>query len=126
MSDAVEHSYEGGMNREPPIDIDAFRREMREQDLEDLVDELIETFLGDAPSRIEAFCTAVASAEATSIRSAAHAYKSAAGTMRATCLSKLLQQAEEAARDGDVTRPTELLDQIRQEHEAVLAHLRSA
>lgn len=111
---------------ETPIDMDAFRQDMREQDLEELVDELIETFVGDAPSRFEALQAAVESAEAASIRTAAHAYKSAAATMQAVRLADLLQQTETAATDGDVAKAQELLPRLRSEHEALMEQLGQA
>ena len=123
MPECAQPGDHGGAASEPPIDMDAFRQDMREQDLEELVDELIEAFVGDAPSRFEALQAAVESAEADNISSAAHAYKSAAATMRAVRLADLLQQTETAARDGDVAGPAKLLRQLKMEHEAVLAHL---
>jgi len=114
----------GGATEGPAIDIAAFRQDMREQDLEELVDELVEAFVGDAPARFEAIATAILAAEADSIRTTAHAYKSAAATMQAVRLADLLQQTEAAARDGNVGRAAELLPQLKTEHEAVLAQLR--
>lgn len=111
---------------ELPISLEAFRAEMREQDLEELVDELIGAFLNDAPGRLEALQTAVESGSATDVSAAAHAYKSAAATMRADALAELLYQAESAGREGDVARSAELLPEIHRMHEGVLAQLRNA
>jgi len=126
MSEPEQTETGGGAPKDPAIDMEAFRLEMREQDLEELVDELVETFAADAPSRFDALEAAIQSAAADTIRTAAHAYKSAAATMRAVRLADLLQQTEAAARNGDVTRPAELLAKLRTEHEAVLAQLRQA
>ena len=106
--------------------MDAFRQDMKEQDLEELTDELIEAFIGDASSRFDALQAAVESVDANSIRTAAHAYKSAAATMRAVRLADLLQQAETAAHDGDVAKAVGLLPLLKTEHEAVLAQLEQA
>jgi len=106
-----------------PINMEAFRQEMRDQDLEELVDELIEAFLTDAPGRWDALEAAVESAEPEGVRAAAHAYKSAAATMRADGLAELLYRTEAAAREGDVAEPAVLLPDIRREHQAVLAQL---
>jgi len=123
MSEPTQTENGGGAPEGPAIDMAAFRQDMREQDLEELVDELVEAFVGDAPARFEAVATAIQSAEADSIRTTAHAYKSAAATMRAVRLADLLRQTEAAARDGDVGRAAELLPQLQTEHEAVLAQL---
>ena len=112
-----------GVEQGLPIDLDDFRREMREQDLEELVEEIVDAFVEDAPGRMEALNAAVSSSEADTIRSAAHAYKSAAATMRANRLAELLQQTEAAAREGNVSTPAELLPQVQQEHDAAMAQL---
>jgi HPt (histidine-containing phosphotransfer) domain-containing protein len=119
----AEPSIGEGASNEPPIDMDAFRRDMQEQDLEDLIDELIEAFVGDASSRFDALQAAVESADAEDIRSAAHAYKSAATTMQAHRLANLLQQTENAGHEGNVAKAVELLPALKSEHEAVLAQL---
>lgn len=111
---------------ELPISLEAFRTEMREQDLEELVDELIEAFLNDAPGRFDALQNAVESGSATDVRAAAHAYKSAAATMRADALAGLLCEAETAGREGDLARSADLLPEIRRMHEGVLTQLRNA
>jgi HPt (histidine-containing phosphotransfer) domain-containing protein len=63
--------------------------------------------------------------EAEEIRQAAHAYKSAAGTIRARRLHALLQDIEETARGGIVPGPGELLEPVREAHAAVLGYLES-
>jgi HPt (histidine-containing phosphotransfer) domain-containing protein len=124
MSEPTQTENSGRAPEGPAIDMAAFRQDMREQDLEELVDELVEAFVEDAPARFDAVTTAIQSAEADSIRTTAHAYKSAAATTRAFRLADLLQQTEAAARDGDVGRAAELLPQLKTEHEAALAQLR--
>lgn len=106
-----------------PIDLEAFRQSMKDQDLEDLVDELVVTFAKDAPVRLDALQTAIDSGDTDAIKSSAHAYKSAAVTMRAVRLASLLQETEIAAHEGDAGRPIDLLPQVKAEHEAVLMQL---
>jgi HPt (histidine-containing phosphotransfer) domain-containing protein len=107
----------------PPIDISHFRREMAEAELEDIVDELVEAFLEDAPGRMVAIETAVGSARTDDIRFAAHAYKSGAASMYAKRLADLLCQLESAGSEGDSGRAAELLPVVRAEHDATLALL---
>jgi HPt (histidine-containing phosphotransfer) domain-containing protein len=122
----LEPTMGEGVANELPIDMDAFRQDMKDQDLEDLIDDLIEAFVGDASSRFDALQAAVESVDANGILTAAHAYKSAAATMQAVRLADLLQQTETAAHDGDVTKAVELLPLLKTEHEAVLAQLGQA
>ena len=55
------------------IDLEGFRQGLEEHGLADLVDELIETFLQDAPSRFDALEAAIVAEDAEQIRRAAHA-----------------------------------------------------
>ena len=54
---------------------------------------------------------------------AAHAYKSAAATIRAKNLAELLNQIERAGSSGDVRQARELIDQVRSESDSVLEFL---
>jgi HPt (histidine-containing phosphotransfer) domain-containing protein len=84
---------------------------------------LLSTFVEDAPVRFAALDQAVHSHDAKAIEAAAHAFKSGAGTIHATILAAALASAENAARGGHVDAITDLLEQIRIEHHAVLGEL---
>lgn len=110
---------------EPAIDFDGFRRQMRANDLEDLIDELIETFLKDAPARFEALEAAINASDPVQIRHAAHAYRSAAATMHALRLVEVLSEIEAAGRADDTIDPVQLLSSLRREHDSVLTQLQA-
>jgi HPt (histidine-containing phosphotransfer) domain-containing protein len=101
-----------------------FRLAMREAELEDIIEDLVEAFLQDAPGRITAIESAVQSGDAESIRLAAHAYKSSAATMYAHQLAGLLRLMELAGGEGDADRATSLLPQVKQAHDAIMDQLR--
>ena len=84
---------------------------------------LLATFVEDAPGRFAALERAAASGDAKAIETAAHAYKSGAGTIHATVLAAALANAENAARGGHLEAITALIEQIRGEHHAVLLEL---
>jgi HPt (histidine-containing phosphotransfer) domain-containing protein len=84
---------------------------------------LLATFVEDAPLRFAAFERAVASDDSKAIETAAHAYKSGAGTVHATGLAAVLANAENAARGGHREATIGLMEQIRGEHHAVLLEL---
>jgi len=84
---------------------------------------LLATFAEDAPSRFAALEQAVKSGEARAIQTAAHAFKSGAGTIHATVLAAALASAENAARGGRLETMTDLIEQIRDEHHGVLREL---
>jgi CheY-like chemotaxis protein len=106
-----------------PIDLEAFRRQMEEMDVGEMVEELLETFTQDAPDRFAAIDAALGDGNAGEIRAAAHAYKSAAATIHADGLAGLLREMERAGRDEDVERARRLFTDLQIENSAVLAQL---
>jgi HPt (histidine-containing phosphotransfer) domain-containing protein len=84
---------------------------------------LLSTFVEDAPVRFAALDQAVQNGDAKAIQAAAHAFKSGAGTIHATVLAAALASAEKSGRGGHLEAITELLEQIRAEHHAVLREL---
>jgi HPt (histidine-containing phosphotransfer) domain-containing protein len=84
---------------------------------------LLATFVEDAPGRFAALERAAASGDAKAIETAAHAFKSGAGTIHATALASALATAEIAARGGHLETITGLFAEIRSEHLAVLLEL---
>ena len=109
-----------------PVDLTAFRRAMREAGIEETVGTILGVFCEDAPERMAALETSLASADASDIRMAAHAYKSAAATIRAVNLAEMLNQVELAGESGQVSQAEELIPRVRAEHEALLAYLQEA
>jgi HPt (histidine-containing phosphotransfer) domain-containing protein len=87
---------------------------------------LLETFVQDCPGRLAALEQAVKDGNPKTIESAAHAFKSGAGTVRATLLADALRELEASGRSGNLTGTTGLVEQIRAECEAVLRELETA
>jgi two-component system sensor histidine kinase/response regulator len=107
-----------------PVDLDAFRHEMRAAGAEEAVDPVLDTFLQSAPDRVAALTTALAAGAAPDIERAAHAFKSASATIGAKVLAALLQQLEIAGKAGDVAGARRVGDGLVRESEAVIAYLR--
>src|SRR6266404_951978 len=99
----------------PAVDLAAFRRTMEEAGAAEAVDGILETFVATLPQRLEALVTAARGTEAEPLQRAAHAFKSAAGTIGAGHLAALLEDMERAARDGDVAGARDKLEHIRGE-----------
>jgi HPt (histidine-containing phosphotransfer) domain-containing protein len=91
--------------------------------VDEMLGPLLTTFVEDAPARFAALDHAVQSGDAKAIETAAHAFKSGAGTIHATVLAAALANAETAARGGRLEGMTDLIEQIRGEHHAVLHEL---
>ncbi len=109
-----------------PVDLEQFRHTMREAGAEEAVDSILDTFLETAPERLAVLGAAVAREEAAGIASAAHAFKSAAGSIGARALASLLGDAERAARAGDGSGARGLFDRIEQEAGAVVDYVRQS
>jgi HPt (histidine-containing phosphotransfer) domain-containing protein len=105
------------------VDVERFRAELSEAGVDEMLGTLLTTFAEDAPARFAALDQAVQSGDALAIQTAAHAFKSGAGTIHATVLAAALASAEIAARAGHLDAITDLIDQIRSEHNAVLREL---
>jgi PAS domain S-box-containing protein len=120
-----------GMPEPPPsapdpdhvVDLGGLRQALREAGAEDVVGDLIRTFLDDCPGRITAIDEAMAAGDPVGIERAAHAYKSAAGAIRAGSLADLLARLEAAGRERDVNRARPIAPEVRRAHEAVVAEL---
>ena len=90
-----------------------------------MVGTLLATFAQDCPGRFAGLEQAVQQGNAEAVESAAHAFKSGAGTVRATVLAAALANIEAAARAGNLDSIPELIEQTRDEYLAVLHELKT-
>ncbi len=106
-----------------PVNLTEFRRAMREAGMEETVETILGVFLEDATERLTVLEAAVQAADGEAVRMAAHAFRSAAATVRAGNLAELLHQVEDAGQANDLEHATELLPQVREEKAAVVEFL---
>jgi HPt (histidine-containing phosphotransfer) domain-containing protein len=107
------------------VDLERFRSDLRDAGVEEMVDALLLTFMEDCSGRFAALEKAAREGDAKAIESAAHAFKSGAGTIRASVLAERLASVEAAAHSGRLESIAALLDQVRDEHVAVLRQLKT-
>jgi PAS domain S-box-containing protein len=107
-----------------PVDLVAFRESLRQGGVEESIGEILQTFLADAPSRLDALKQAFKANDPRAIERAAHALKAAAVTIGAHRLAVLLQAVEVAAKEGSGGRAGAEFEDLRREVEAVLRYLR--
>jgi len=110
----------------PAVDLAAFRRTMEEAGAAEAVDGILATFVATLPQRLDALLAAVGGTEAEPMQRAAHAFKSAAGTIGAGHLAELLEEMERAAQSGDLAGARDKLEHVRGEAQAALDYLRIA
>jgi PAS domain S-box-containing protein len=108
------------------VDLEGFRAMMRESGAVDAVDGILDTFLRDTEGRLAALARALAAGDADAVAQAAHAFKSAAGSIYARGLATLLQQVEAAARRGAVDEAGAAFERARSEATAVVDSIRVA
>jgi CheY-like chemotaxis protein len=108
----------------PPVDLEAFRRTMREADAEDAVESILETFVTALPGYLDTLAAAVAAKDAGGMQRAAHAFQSAAGSIGAGDLAGALQAMEQAASAGAVETACTEFERTRDEAERVVSYLR--
>jgi two-component system sensor histidine kinase/response regulator len=109
---------------ENPIDLEGFRESMRAAGAVDSVDRILSLFLRDAPMREAQVEDALRRGHATEIHAAAHAFKSAAGAIRAGTLAATLQSIEEAAGAGRVEDARTAAAELRLQLDLLLTWLR--
>jgi len=105
------------------VDVERFRADLREGGVEEMIGALLATFAHDCPARFAGLEQAVQQRNAKAVESAAHAFKSGAGTVRATVLAAALANVESAARTANLDPIPDLLEQIRNEYLAVVREL---
>jgi HPt (histidine-containing phosphotransfer) domain-containing protein len=110
----------------PHVDVERFRADLREGGVEEMLAILLETFVEDCPGRLAALEQAVKDGNPKTIESAAHAFKSGAGTVRATVLADALRELEAAGRSSNLAAVAGLVEHIRTEYVAVLRELETA
>lgn len=108
----------------PAVDVEAFRRSMREAGAEEAVEAILELFAQTAPERVAALTAAIESGDAKAIANAAHAFKSPSSAIGALRLGGLLQEIELAGKAGDIARARAAFANLDAETAAVLEQLR--
>ncbi|HVB31039.1 MAG TPA: PAS domain S-box protein [Gemmatimonadaceae bacterium] len=108
----------------PPVDVEQFRTSMREAGAEGAVERILDTFAADAPKRQAALLAAFESRDAAEIRNAAHAYKSAAGTIGAHAIAALMLSIEAAGKEGRIDDARALSAESQHLTDAVVSYLR--
>ena len=107
-----------------PVNLDEFRRTMREAGAEDAVDQMLDIFLEDTPRRVRNLSDAVERSELREIEVESHALKSAASTIGALGLASALRDVELAARSGDVGNTSSLMQAVQGEYSRVTRYIR--
>lgn len=107
----------------PAVDVDGFRRSMREAGIESVVPLVLAAFRDEAPGRMAVLERGVAERDLAAVSSASHALKSSSANIAARRLHPLMIEVETLARAGDQAGVEGLLPAVREEFEAVMDQL---
>jgi signal transduction histidine kinase/DNA-binding response OmpR family regulator/HPt (histidine-containing phosphotransfer) domain-containing protein len=94
-------------------------RQMVGENADEVLAEMIDCYLEDAPQLVSAIATAVAQGNAPQLRQAAHTLKSSSATLGAITLSHFCKELEVTARNGDTESGLNKLPQLQAEYEKV-------
>src|SRR5437899_11671050 len=108
----------------PPVDLEGFRTTLREAGAEQALYSIVDTFVRQAPDRLAALATAVASGTGTDIAKAAHVYRGAAATIGARELAELLERVETTARADEIEQAKEAFERVSPIAHIVIDYLR--
>lgn len=90
-------------------------RQMKEETGEDILSELIEMFLEDAPAQIRQIRRALAEGDAQTLEYTAHALKGTSGSMGATRMSALSSRLQDIGRSEELAGAPATLDRLEEE-----------
>jgi signal transduction histidine kinase/CheY-like chemotaxis protein len=125
FGDSVEQQSKA-VDVSPPVDLERFKKSMRDAGAEEGIGTVLGIFLRDAPGRLASLEVAIHAKIAADINSVAHGYKASAATVGANTLSGILRNIELAGIADDVDTAISLFESARVEHDAVLAYLQNA
>ena len=81
--------------------------------------EVCDSFLTEAPQRIEAIKIAFANADAAELSKTAHALKSLSSCVGATALFEIAQAIESIGKNNRIQPPLSLIEQVSDEYQTV-------
>jgi HPt (histidine-containing phosphotransfer) domain-containing protein len=113
---------EGNPNM-PIIDPATFN-ELKQMSGEDFIDELIDTFLEDAPKMIAEIKSALASNDVETFRRAAHSMKSNAATFGANELASLAKELEMLGKENKLNETGDRLKSLEDAYASVREELK--
>jgi HPt (histidine-containing phosphotransfer) domain-containing protein len=98
-------------------------RKMVNENADEILAEMIDCYLEDAPKLLEAIAQAVTQGDAKQLRQAAHTLKSSSLTLGATTLSNFCKDLELMSRSGNANYEVDKLPELEAEYKRVKAAL---
>ena len=104
-------------SEEDPLDLSVLAGlcELQEEGEPDILNELIELFLHEAPPQLAALGEAIESGDATTVEQVAHTLKGSSGNMGAVRMAALCAELEKVGGSRQLTRAPQLLERLEVE-----------
>ena len=117
--------FSAAVEEKSPLDSSALDqiRALEKEGASNLVEEVIQLYLRDAPTLKGAMVEAVAQGNADGLRKAAHTFKSISATIGALELAKLCKEAERMGKEGKLVNIEEVLAGVEGEYKRVVEAL---
>lgn len=109
---------------EAPVDLDGLEEMMREAEVLDILEELIELYLSEAPGRIADLTEGCERGDSGKVHAVAHAFRGASANLWANRLRDLLAEMEAAGARDDLPTARSLLPSVAEEYRAVERYLK--
>jgi CheY-like chemotaxis protein len=107
-----------------PVDLEAFRMDMRDAGIESVVEVAVQAYLEETPGRMVTLEEAVHAGDMRTVELEAHGMKSSSKNIRAHRLGDLLQEVENAGKEGRETDVQAALPKLKAAFDEVLDFLR--
>lgn len=91
----------------------------------ELLLDLIDMFLADAPSKVQAIVDGASSGDAEAVERAAHSLKGSSGNLGAVLLMDVAEKLQVAGRQGDATSISSLIESLQAESDRAKLALES-
>ncbi|MDJ0714881.1 MAG: response regulator [Prochloraceae cyanobacterium] len=113
------------INKAPVLDYKVLEniREIAEDDADELLSDIIKTYIENAPERLSAIAYAIKKDNPTDLSDSAHAFSSVSGTMGAMGLNKICKSLEAIGDAGTTNGAKTLLYKLEIESQQVIAAL---
>jgi response regulator RpfG family c-di-GMP phosphodiesterase len=110
---------------EPPVNLAELRQVLADEGMEDLAEDMLQTFLRETPRMLVELTDAGWADDLPRLADLAHALKSSAGAIRATALAATLAALEAAAKSGN-GQSGALMTRVVRDYDSVVTYLRDA
>ncbi len=122
--DPSAEAPEGQLPEGDPVRLEEFRASMRDAGIESVVDVAVQAYFDETPRRMNALEAAVEAGDWKAVEREAHGIKSGSRNLRADRFGDLLEEVEQAGRDGRGADVRAVFPELRRAYQQVMDYLK--